>query len=341
MVGQISYTRLAYYKRALLIIPILGCGLLWMHAEATEFSNWVSHEVSVNERLDSSTFSVPTRQQRVHFRNAVLALLNKDFAGAETWASLIHYKIYNGPFYYGLTPLPQHAANHHGHFFIHKTPIRRWHIQTPHAIYDRDSATVSAHIFESMAMSYFMFNGYSRCAAKERSTCSGMTSICGKKNEPYSVSDVAHFENSYFQIFHEVTFTHDPGLRVLQIHGMNEKTYRIMFSMSDGTKTISEEPGHFGNAFVEKMNGKLRVLSAPLLGKSCNQEGPQVLCATTNVQGRFANGIKVPKVCTQNAPHASQRFYHLELGKPLRMSDSSLGYRAVIDILKDLIPSEF
>jgi len=64
-----------------------------------------------------------------------------------------------------------------------------------------------------------------------------------------------------------------------------------------------------------------------------------MLCGTTNVQGRAANGVASDRVCTDGATGASGRFLHLELSRDLRLAGEAFEPALIVESLVELYAS--
>ena len=74
-------------------------------------------------------------------------------------------------------------------------------------------------------------------------------------------------------------------------------------------------------------------------GNSCNRAGDlNLLCGSTNTQGRFSNGVAAESACVTSASIATGRFVHAELSKAIRDSSGALGPQVFIDALKLTFP---
>jgi hypothetical protein len=149
--------------------------------------------------------------------------------------------------------------------------------------------------------------GTHRCANIDYGQADGRTRVCNEgSHQPYRESDMAHAAQSYFQLF-----IISDGTRVDA--GMTHPPTRLYLALLETIAAADYAPE----------------------GASCNIAGhPDSLCATTNVQGRYTNGVVPRHVPRRSADAASGRFLHLELGTDLRFTDGELDGLPVIQALK-------
>ncbi|MGB0588670.1 MAG: hypothetical protein ACPGU1_03225 [Myxococcota bacterium] len=201
-------------------------------------------------------------------------------------------------------------------------PARALVLEAPHPVFDMDTGSESATLFESTQARGLIVSGTHRCVSDEPSECDGKTKVCTGSSDPYPLTDMAHVGVSFFQAFHQAfqagleelaTATDDWEYLLLSVHGM----------AGDG---ISLSNGTSDEADVESLPAKLYLALKDALPDayvtSCNSfDGAVVdlrLCGTTNTQGRHTNGVGA--VCTTAAPAASGQFAHMEQTLEIRQN---------------------
>ena len=90
-----------------------------------------------------------------------------------------------------------------------------------HTLYDGKVGHIIASLFDHGTVSV-AFPGTHRCFSTTLSTCSGTTTACGNGSEKFRITDVAHDNNSYFQIFNEMLFLKRRSQRTELITGSNQ-----------------------------------------------------------------------------------------------------------------------
>lgn len=185
-------------------------------------------------------------------------------------------------------------------------------VEAPHPIFESATVLQAATAMRLLNARAAIVAGAHRCASADVSPCSGKTSVCGTKDAPYPVSDVAHHTANTFHSAHEVLTASTTKAIVVQFHimGSNENT-KVVVSDS----TTRDEAGD------AQLTGRLRdALRAELGGPpetvvSCQDQNDRRfkfrrLCGTANVQARQLYGSN--DACTAEGPSPTGRFIHLE-----------------------------
>jgi hypothetical protein len=177
--------------------------------------------------------------------------------------------------------------------------------------------------------------GTHRCANIDYGQADGRTRVCNEgSHQPYRESDMAHAAQSYFQAFHEAFTDTLPDGVAVQLHAFAQDDEDPLFIISDGTR-VDAGMTHPSNRLYLALLETIAAADYAPEGASCNIAGhPDSLCATTNVQGRYTNGVVPRHVPRRSADAASGRFLHLELGTDLRFTDGELDGLPVIQALK-------
>jgi hypothetical protein len=192
-------------------------------------------------------------------------------------------------------------------------PWRDLIAQAPHAAFERGTAEEVALLIRELGARAGLISGAHRCAARQRSPCSGKTRVCGEAAAaPYRTSDVGHNPATLFHAAHEVLAAAWPEAVVVSLHGMR-RTDATLAIVSDGSR--AKRPGDPALSGRLRDGLRARLGEGPAAVVSCNDADDdrypyRRLCGVTNVQGRSLNGS--PSVCGASAEAPSGRFVHLE-----------------------------
>ncbi len=321
-------------------------------AWSLDLVTWVGTVVATLPTKDSDGFVVPSPAQVSAFKTLATQLLAGNWVGADGLAEPLGYQLVqlvdegnDGERLMALVPsawseTSSIGGDGRGLFLWRPRGVshRALALSAAHPRSDFHTRTLTANLFRQLGARAFFMAGAHRCANTAPSGCSGSTAACTGTSEPFRQSDAAHQTASFFQAFHEAL--HDlesESLTHLQIHGMDSTT--LAFSISDGTMADSSAADHPAN----RLAGALEDLvagSSSLAGNSCNRIGDaDELCATTNTQGRYSNGVAPEQVCTQGSDgQTSTRFVHAELGPDLRDQEGALGPQTVVDAVATAFP---
>ena len=197
-----------------------------------------------------------------------------------------------------------------GFFALADGSRRPYVIQAPHPRNDRHTVAQAFALMASLGARALIVSTAYRCAALEPSRCVGRTVACGGKRRRgrYRASDMAHTDNSLFQVAHEVLLRSDRNLIAVQLHGFDRRPGRpLHMIVSDGTRWPPARRS-ISNQLVRRL---WRAGASRKDVVSCNSwDRRRPLCGTHNVQGRFANGSKDP--CRLKPTRARNRFLHVE-----------------------------
>ncbi len=190
-------------------------------------------------------------------------------------------------------------------------------LQVPHPIYDEETVEEGTDILKGTNARALFISGTHRKSNTKKSPCSGN----------YYISDVAHFDKTFFQEAHRATLHLDKKPVSISIHGMSSKS-KCDIILSDGTNLESTS-----DALVNRLRNEL-VNRGESVG-SCNNKDDKelnlLLCGKTNVQGRLSN--KSPNVCGQSAKQSTGLFLHIEQKINVRKNPENL-----INALTTVIP---
>ena len=184
-------------------------------------------------------------------------------------------------------------------------------VGVPHPSFELHTLTEGVALFDQLDARALIASGTHRCANSAEAGCDGTTGVCGTDDSPYPISDMAHSEDTVYQVAHELfadLFEQDP---VLSLDGMAGEGISLSNGTTDPTDADSSE-ALLAQALADAFPGEYVTV--------CNEHDDATLdqrfCGTTNVQGRYVNGSATP--CTQPAAAASHRFWHLEQSLEVR-----------------------
>ncbi len=206
-------------------------------------------------------------------------------------------------------------------------PARPLIVGVPHAHLELVTLEQGLTAFDRLEARALVVTGTHRCANAAATPCDGTTTACAGEEGPFRESDMAHVEDSVFQVAHEALATAHPDDWVLSLHGMDLSG----ISVSDGT-TLDSELGtpvaDLTAALMEAFPGEWVTTCNSWPGAVVEER----LCGTFNVQGRWFNASVDP--CTESAGLSSGRFLHVEQSAPIREYPDLL-----IGALDDAVPS--
>lgn len=247
------------------------------------------------------------------FTAALKAVVGGDIAAARKQAAAVGYEVIeksaDGRSYVILAE--RDRAGIGPTVAIARNPVRDVVIEAPHPIIDRYTDREAAVLFVELGARALILSGANRCAAKESSSCSGTTRVCGDGKNPYRTSDPAHNPATLFHTSHLYFTRAWANAIVFQPHGFKNSGNSVWFVISDGTK--EKRSGD------KMLTGRVRDAVRAAVGKdravSCQDPDDRSiqtrwLCATTTIQGRDLNGSA--NACRERANKSSGRFLHIE-----------------------------
>lgn len=315
---------------------------------SVDFVFWTESLLPQAENQDRLIF-VPPRQPDIDaFRTTVHTLLQERWAEAHNAAVQMNYTVlrltdtgWHGDVFYALVPA---ADNTDGRSYFVVRPMntrtRNLVVQVPHPHHDDHTLILGSQMFRALGARALAFASVPRCANLTRpSACDGLTRACDKGSHRFRESDLAHANRSFFHAFHRILEHASPGQPTfLQVHGFSSGPGDPAFIVSDGTTIDQPSSGYITNALALVLETRLAAAGFRNRGYSCNRPGdPDRLCGTTNIQGRFTNGITTD-ACTVAAHAASGRFIHLELSMALRHPDNPGYAQMIIDAIRTVLP---
>ncbi|MFH1829733.1 MAG: hypothetical protein ABH871_03010 [Pseudomonadota bacterium] len=265
------------------------------------------------------------------FRTLITNLWKGDTEAMQDAASEVGYMLlrYNDDenedaSYLLLVEKEREGQRHQGLFAFNPEGSLNLVIEAPHPKYETSTGTIAAHIFRETDSKALFIAGAHRCSDSESSLCSGITSVCSasNKDEPFRISDVAHDVCNLFHAAHMALNDVDEKPTFLQIHGKKDNAPEAVFS--DGSMRMATTSSSV--LLAKKLMNRIATKSGYDGVASCQSDesgGIQkgtVLCATTNVQGRYTNGVSKSRCCN-DAPDdqaITGRFIHIEMSPDLR-----------------------
>jgi hypothetical protein len=281
-------------------------------------------------RAGSEGFVKPKASEQAIFSQAVDALLRGDLTNADMLASAANYslvQLYDQTTNRTYLVLLERATNFRalGTYVFNVNFGRNLILEVPHPLFDVNTLEEGAQIFQQTNARGLFISGSHRCANAEQSPCSGTTTACDGVSRPFRVSDAAHFTGNYFQAAHQAVLNPNPKPIVVSLHG-NAVTSLPDIVLSNGTDV---KDGF--SSLVNRLRRQLKNRNASV--GSCNYVGDRKysLCGTTNVQGRFSNGVG--NACAVAALGSSGLFLHIEQHLNIRNDPAVL-----IEALNAVIP---
>jgi hypothetical protein len=215
-----------------------------------------------------------------------------------------------------------------GTYVVYPGYARNLVFEVPHPIADALTLAEGGLIFQELEARALVLAGTHRCAdLSVASGCSGSTQACSDADQPYRISDAAHFTQSFFQATHEATLGLRPPPVTINLHGNGAEVPEV--ELSDGTRNPAS-----AESAVNRLRDALAARGVSVA--SCNREPDHPaslnLCGLDNVQGRLSNGS--PDPCRVKAPEASGRFLHIEQLRNIREAP-----RPLIEALAEVFPA--
>lgn len=186
-------------------------------------------------------------------------------------------------------------------------------LQAPHPLFDSITLAETAVAVPRVRPRATLLAGTHRNNATTVTLCDGELS----PGVPYRISDPAHEHVNFFQVAHEEFQNLTTDTVAIQFHGFGgTEDSDIILSNGDNinppaTQFIKKWKTRLAAPalnFIIDDAGTPRNVTAEVYG----EPGATSLGGTTNVQGRFTNGVACPGCCTVSAGTAGGRFVHIE-----------------------------
>ncbi|MBK19733.1 MAG: hypothetical protein CMM52_12945 [Rhodospirillaceae bacterium] len=254
-----------------------------------------------------------TKQRRSEIETIIRALIDKSYVQTDSKSLvngfIVERYIEDGQKFWLVGPSKPAAEPY---VVIAEKAERNIVFSAPHPIKDRATGIQAIVLLQALRGRAAIISGNHRCAATQKTLCSGKTRICGGGRQRYPVSDPAHHLENLFHETHVLLANIWPKSIFIQLHGFAGRGTETLFVLSDGSrKRKSKDSGIAG-----RVRDELRkALGSQAVATSCQDTDDDVfgyrkLCARTNVQGRYLNGSK--NICRKSAKMPSGRFLHIE-----------------------------
>ena len=257
--------------------------------------------------LGSDSYRAPDPRARAHFRGAIVDVARGAWRDAREKADAAGYALCESESAVLMIPRDR------GHARVALRPGRSAPVvlEVPHPYHDSGTAEEGRYLFDRLGARALVMAGSYRCSnAGSPSHGHGTTSVCGER-AAYAESDMAHNDDTFFQVAHTVLSATHRDVTAVSLHGMASDGV----SLSDGTRrpTAHDAPvARLAEALTEQLPSE-RVTT-------CNgHAGADVryhLCGTHNVQGRLSNGFGARSI--GEPARARGRFLHLEQARSVR-----------------------
>ena len=269
----------------------------------------------------SEAFRQPSERDQTRFTECMRLIFAEDVAQARSCFGAVNYNLSvlrdagTRKDYYVAAERKSNAGGL-GTYILDPHYSRNVILEVPHPLFDAGTPEEALLLFQKGGARAIFISGTHRCAnLGEASTCGGRTTACSapggpRRNEPFRVSDAAHFDQNFFTAAHRATLTLTPQPIALSVHGNTDEP--VEAELSDGTGNPAAR-----NALVIRFRNAL--VAHGVKAGSCNwaADDPSrfALCGETNVQGKLSNGAQA---CTQSPRSAAGTFLHIEQRRELR-----------------------
>ncbi|MCA9735310.1 MAG: T9SS type A sorting domain-containing protein [Deferribacteres bacterium] len=281
---------------------------------------------------DSEGFVPPTSEELAKWRSVIQAMLAENWSDAYTLiqTDFPEYELFqytdtgndDAVYYFVREKTP--VTKGWGTFVFATSYLRQLAIETPHPIYDTNTYKQSPDMFRLTGARYLIMAGTHRCANSAISGCDGTSSSCGGA---YKVSDMAHSVNTFFQITHEEIAKFNDKTYQVQIHGHSQSSCEDIF-LSNGHNTVVMD---------QLLALRDHILTNTALTCEVAGQSSCTLVASTNVQGRFTNGVRSnPCNSYASAQNITGYFIHAEQTRTVR--DNPGQYGKFAEALNKIIP---
>lgn len=268
----------------------------------------------------SNGYVSPSAARRAALGASIAALAGGDATAALAQAKLADYSLCRGTGSIALWR-PNVATEGSASLAWRALGARPVILEAPHPLHDSKTLEQAAGLFETLTARAVIASGTHRCASTSASSCSGTTEACSPGTPaPYRASDMAHVVDSLYHAAHVALSEQHPSDWVVGVHGMADPGV----SVSDGTTlpTSASSPVAKLAAAIETAFAGTALAATPVT--TCNSYPgavvKEVLCGSTDVQGRHLNGSTTP--CMLSAKSSSSRFLHVEQSAPVRDNPS-------------------
>ncbi len=277
----------------------------------------------------------PTEEESDLWAKIVLALLEHRYAQVDTMVHRMDYEILefqSGNQVYYLLQKTEESDNYWGTYIFQPSACRNLIIQCPHPIKDRNTGEEGIRAFVKANAFFYCLPGTNRCNREVASPCSGTTSVCSSQKKAFRISDVAHNDQSLFQMTTKVLHAFDSTLVFIQLHGFTKRSTDPYVILSNGTTKKPE------NDYIVRLADALKQTDGQLTFKIAHEDlSWKRLRGFTNVQGRLVNGS--PDPCQQEADQSEGLFIHIEQER-LRLRKDSMAWDKMAKAIEMSFPCE-
>ena len=290
-----------------------------------------------------SLWSSSSTENQTSVQIIVNDILNKNYLEAHIRAKTLNgevLKVIDGAKTYyvlhlGLERLANDEYKALGGTYVFYPAGKNSAIQVPHPVFDTNTDVEGIETFLGMKSKYLLISGTHRKSSDTDSTC----------QSSYKESDASHNTEHYFFNVHKVLSEANSNTLFIELHGFGSSTRDTLWSECDSSSNvklinISEGTGdkssieeksfmHLFHKEISKNTDIKSCIYSPTQNSSSSDVYSSSLGGTTNVSGRFTNGVE-SNVCSTSATTSSHRFIHLEQSYEVRQNERE----AIIDALK-------
>ena len=196
-------------------------------------------------------------------------------------------------------------------------------IEVPHPVSDSGTELQGIEAFLETGARAFVLSGTHRRANGKLSPCTQAT-----EQSNYGESDPAHNVNSMFHVTHETLVETKPDTIVVQLHGMRERDVCPNVFLSTGTKNLTSNASKFLDCLTAR---------DVETGIYDGETSTCPLIASTNVQGRFSNGIR-KDACRTYAEGSPEPGFFIHVEQEPNIRSGRDAWQPVIEALKCAFP---
>ncbi|MEP4093343.1 lamin tail domain-containing protein [Reichenbachiella sp.] len=324
-----------------LLALILCASILSVRAQEVasgDFLAYIESRLAALPGKDANDFSEPTTTQSNLWAQAMIELINGQYALSHATLSKLNYRLVkytdnvSGSVYYMAEKLSG-STNHWGIYVLNTAPLRpNLILQAPHPKFDSKTGSQAAYVFRETHARALTLSGTHRCNSGISSSCSGTTEACSSGTpNAYRISDNAHNIKSPFQSTTELLLHAISNSIFVQLHGFFKTSSDPHVIMSNGTSLAPT-----GTDYLLQLRDALYSQDSDLTFKIAHLDNWTKLTGTTNVQGRLINAATNP--CLDASPGNNGRFIHLEQEKSRLRSDVS-GWTKVSNAIASVFPT--
>ncbi len=259
-------------------------------------------------------YVAPNSSARSTWRTVIQNILSGDYSAAHTTAATITYQVTEfsdttttpNITYYILERTSEATTNYWGTFIYNPSPLRqKLFIQCPHPLNDTNTGMEGIHIFRYCGARAYYTSGTERCNSSVYSTCDGTTTTCSDTSESFRDSDQAHITQGTLHITTEELESAITDMVVIQPHGFSKGDGDPDLILSNGTNQTPDPD------YLSSLKNNLTIYDSTLTFKVGHIDTSwSRLLGTTNMQGRYINGITSP--CNTSSSSTTGRFLHVE-----------------------------